>query len=453
MTPIDLPANITEYRYEGYPFLKELEAGAPLPRSGTSGTDGMILPTEPHDKIIPLVPSVPLSVGSIAGESNPLEDGADLNRICSASLADVIEQLKQLVRFSDELDYIAVIIGIALTYIIDLIPTSSRIFYVGFSGAKGSGKSTATSICARVSKDGIKLEGVTYSALAHACKNKMTLCLDEFDAQSEKCPELETIVRQGIDLDAQYLKSIPDGKGRWIQDVVPCGGMKFLNWRDPIDDALLQRILVIKMAPNASTRMIVNNEAPERFTSPLKCWFAAQAAEVHKRCGPQKVRELIEDRDGHLTRKLDDLLSKLPRQKQKAFHMLVICEIFGWSLDDTIKRLIEKQPEDEEYEDYKDLVVEIHQLNKDLKKDESPVVLELVKFKKDMSERIKEKGMYPLKSRGHLSWVGLRQECGFIDGISDKKLSQKGGKRVLIFDERVQKSLGVFEEQRTLPED
>lgn len=410
----------------------------------------MIDPTGPDSEIIPRVPSVPLPVRGVGIEFGPLEDGSDIEKICAASLGDVIEQEKRLLRFSDELDYIGMNIGIALTYIIDLLPTSSRIFYVGFSGAKGSGKSTATSVCARICKEGIKLEGVTYSALAHACKNKMTLCLDEFDAQSEKCPELETIVRQGIDLDALYFKSVPDGKGRWTQDKVPCGGMKFLNWRNPIDDALLQRILIIKMAPSASTRMIVNNEAPQRFTAPIQCWFSAQSAKVRENWTPDKVRELVEDRDGHLTKKLDDLLSKVPRQMQKALWMLIISELYGWSLDDTIKHLIEKQPEDEAYEDYKDLVVDIYNLKKELKKDDTPVSMQLVDFKKDMFERIKEKGLIQLKSRGPLSWLGLRQECGFIDGVTDKKSSQKGGKRVLIFDERVQKSLGLFEEQLTL---
>jgi len=426
------------YRYEEYPFLKKLEDKGPLSDCGCSGFSG--LPSSLDS--LPQKPQKPESMMPLGVGSSPLDDGADLDKICGASFGDVIAQEKHLLRFSDELDYIGMDIGIALTYIIDLLPTSSRIFYVGFSGAKGSGKSTATSVCARLCKDGIKLEGVTYSALAHACKKKMTLCLDEFDAQSEKCPELETIVRQGITLDATYLKSVPDGKGRWIQDNVPCGGMKFLNWRNPIDDALLQRVLVIKMAPSASTRMIINNEAPERFTIPIQCWFAAQSAKVHENWTLEKVRELVEDRDGHITKKLDDLLSKVPRQMQKAFWMLIICEIFGWPLDDTIKHLIEKQPEDEAYEDYLELVAEIYNLKKELKKDDGSIIMDLVGFKKDMAGRINDKHLTVLKSKGALSWTGLRQECGFIEGVNEKK-DWKTGRRVLIFDEHVLKAIGI----------
>ena len=393
--------------------------------------------------LIPEIPQIPESEVPPAIESNPLEDGLDLERMAKATFQEVIEQEKQILRFSDDLDYVGMNIGIAITYILDLLPQTSRIFYVGFTGAKGSGKSTATSICARLCNNGIKLEGVTYPALADACKKKKTLCLDEFDSQSERCPELETIVRQGIDLDAHYCKLVQDGKGRWIPDDIPCGGMKFLNWRNPIDDALLQRILVIKMAPGASTRMIVNNEAPDRFTSPIKCWFSAQSAKAHQNWTSERVRDLIEDKDNILTEKLDRLLGVVPRQMQKGFWMLVVCEVFGWDFDATIKHLIEKQPEDEAYDDYKELVAEIYAQRRELTNADAQVVLTLTDFKNDMAQRVKDKGLYPLRPKGALSWTGLRQECGFVEGVSEKKDSKKSGKRVLIFDEHVLKAIGT----------
>ena len=433
------------YRYVGYPppeKYKEEESPSPLPSSGTSGTFG----TEPNparQMPVPEVPQVPEDGVPSACAPNPLEDSGDLEKICGAALGDVIEQEKLLLQFSDELDYIGMNIAIALSYVQDILPVTSRIFYLGFTGRKGSGKSTATSYCARVCFEGVKLEGTTYPALADACKHKKTLCLDEFDAQSVKCPDLEMIVRQGIDLDAHTFKMVPDGKGNWIRDDVPCGGMKFLNWKNPIDDALLQRILTIKMAPGASTRMIIANEAPERFTAPIRCWFAAQAAHAKKEWSPEKVRELIEDRSHVLEKRLDNLLKAVPRHIQKAFWMLIICEIFGWSFDDTIKHLIEKQPEDEAYEDYKELVAEIYAQRRELKNDDSSVILELVDFKRDMSQRIKDKGLYPLRNQGKLSWTSLRQECGFVDGLNEKKKGGTSGKRILIFDERVLKAIGI----------
>jgi hypothetical protein len=407
--------------------------------SGHSGISGIRASLDE----IPEIPQIPESEVPSASNSNLLEEEVDFAKIACMSLSEIIRLEKKLLNFNDERDYIGVNIGIGMTYILDLLPRTSRIFYVGFSGPKGSGKSTATSFCARVCKNGIKLEGVTYPALADACKDGRTLCLDEFDAQSEKCPELETIVRQGIDLDAHYWKSVPDGKGGWMRDDVPCGGMKFLNWRNPLDDALLQRILIIKMAPGATTRMIVNNEAPQRFTAPIQCWFHAQSALAREVWTSEKVQDLIEDKEDRLTKKLDRLLGKIPRQTQKGFWMLVVCEIFGWDFDDTIKNLIEKQPEDEAYEDYREIVAEIYTQKKELKMDDSPVIIELVDFKKDMVQRVKDKGLYPLRSKGALSWTGLRQECGFVEGISEKKDSKKSGKRILIFDEHVLKAIGI----------
>jgi len=414
------------------------ESPSPLPHIGFSAFFGMEASLdsmlEKPQKLESMVPP--------ACVPNPLEDSTDLEKICSATLADVIEQEKQLIRFSDDLDYIGLNIGIALSYIQDILPKTVRIFYVGFSGTKGSGKSTATSFCSRVCNEGVKLEGVSYPAVADACRHKKTLCLDEFDAQSEKCPELETIVRQGIDLDAHVCKMALDGKGNWHRDDIPCGGMKFLNWRGNIDDALLQRILVIKMAAGASTRMIINNEAPERFTGPIQCWFAAHAARAKDVWSPDRVRDLVEDRDHFLEKRLDSLIGTVPRQIQKGFWMLVICDIFGWSLDATIKHLIEKQPEDNAFEDYRELVAEIYAQKKELKKDDGGVVMELVDFKKDMAQRVKDKGLYPLRHKGALSWTGLRQECGWVDGLNERK-DWKSGKKVLIFDDHVLKAIGV----------
>ena len=324
-----------------------------------------------------------------------------------------------------------------------------RIFYVGFSGPKGSGKSTATSFAARVAHNGKKLEAVTFSSLADACEKKLTLCLDEFDSQSRRCPELEAIVRQGIDLDSHYTKRELDSKGRWRSVDIPCGGMKFLNWRDDIDDALQQRTLVIKMTPGATTRMIMNNEAPDRFIAPLKVWFDAQAAQARANWTPERVRALIEDEDGTLERRLDRLAGVVPRQTQKAMWMLVVCEVFGWDLDSTIQDLVNRQPDDNLYEDYMELVAEVYRQRAEVLKGATAVSIHLVDFKSDLSERMKAKNLPPIHHKGRLSWTGLRQECGFVDGVNEYKDRRKSGKKVLVFDESVLRTLGIIGSDKT----
>ena len=79
--------------------------------------------------------------------------------------------------------------------------------------------------------------------------------------------------------------------------------------------------------------------------------------------------------------------------------------------------------------------------------------MELVDFKADLSERIAVKRLDPLRTRGRqgtLTWTGLRQECGFVEGVNERKVRGRGGKRHLYFDERVQRMLGVSDEQATL---
>lgn len=422
---------------------------------GTSGTNGI----EPHASLaepcVPHVPHVPLD--RKGDRVNPLLDTADMERIASATLSDVIEVEKQCLALKDDFDYWGMNIGLALSYIQELLPESSRIFYIGFRGPRGSGKTTATTFCSRIAYKGRKIEGVTFASLAAACDDGETLCIDEFDAQNARCSDLETIVRQGVSLDAIYSKMAPDQKGRWRRCELKIGGVKFLNWKDPIDDALQQRILVIDMVPNASTRMIVNNEAMERFTSPLRIWFAAQSAGVRQRWTKEQVANLIDDRDNHLTNKVDAIASIVPRQKQKAFWMFVVSELYGWDIDEIIRKLIEKQPEAEDYSDHIELVREIYYQQRELLDNKGakdrPVEIELVEFKRDLTERITTKHLEPLRKRGKpgtLTWTGLRQECGFVEGTNERKDSRRHGKRILVFDEQVQKAIGVLDGHKML---
>lgn len=169
------------------------------------------------------------------------------------------------------------------------------------------------------------------------------------------------------------------------------------------------------------------------------------------------MADLVEDRDDHLTDKVDAIASVVPRQKQKAFWMLVVCEMYGWDFDPIISQLVTRQPEAEDYSDYGELVSEIYLQRRELLdgrgKQTEPVAIELVDFKADMSERIAAKRLDPLKVRGKpgaLTWTGLRQECGFVKGINEKKVRGKRGRRYLFFDERVQVALGIHDDQVSL---
>lgn len=109
------------FRYQCVPFLERREEERPLLDCGICGISGTDeKPAGPGS--IPEKPEIPESGVGLTILSSPLEDGADLERIASANLNDVIERLKQLLRFSDDLDYVAVIIAVALTYILDLLP-------------------------------------------------------------------------------------------------------------------------------------------------------------------------------------------------------------------------------------------------------------------------------------------------------------------------------------------
>jgi len=381
-------------------------------------------------------------------EDSPLADIREresvndaMERVASATLSDIVALEKNLLNLDDANDYIGMNVGVGLSYVIDLLPETSRIFYVGFSGSKGSGKTTATQFCTLVSCKGIKLESITFPALAHACMEKRTLCLDEFDAQSERCPELDAIVRQGISLNAKYVKMIPAEGKDWDNMLVPCGGMKFLCWKNPIDEALAQRILTIKMSPNATDRVIMNNEAPERFSTPIRLWFEHESRLVHERWTKDTVRALIEDADGSLERQLSRVATSIPRQKQKTLWMLIVAKLYDWDIEGTIRTLIEKQPDDDLFEEHKQLAREIVEGEFTTLGKRQSFSMPMAEFKRRLDERCRTGNTQFLRTKGEFSFTGFRRDIGFVEGHNENK--RHGGARELKFDARVFKALEI----------
>jgi len=375
------------------------------------------------------------------GESAP----DAMERVANGTLSDIVALEKNLIVLEDENDYIGLNVGVGLSYIIDLLADTNDIFYVGFSGSKGSGKSKATSVCALIVHNGIKIEAITFPALAHACSEKMTLCLDEVDSQGERCPDLTNFIRQGIRIGATYVKMIPAEGKDWENKLIPCGGMKFVNWNNTnkIDSAFLQRILVIKTTPRASDRVILNNESPERFTTPIRQWFECQSAQAHARWNKDTVRALIEDKDGSLEQAMSRVASSIPRQKQKSVWMLIVARIFDWDIENIIRKLIEKQPEDDLFEDQKQIIRDIIESEFVTRGKRGPFTMLMSDLKKRLDELCIARGVELLRTSGDFSYASFRQDIQFVDGVNEHKRSQLRGGRTLEFDARVFKALEV----------
>jgi len=385
-------------------------------------------------------------------EDSPLSDIREgettpdaFERIAKTTLSDIVALEKNLIVLEDANDYVGLNVGIGLSYILDLLPKTSDIFYVGFSGPKGSGKSKATRFCALVAHKGIKVEAVTFPALAHACSEKMTLCLDEIDGQGERCPELITLLREGISLDAKYIKMIPAEGKDWENKLVPCGGMKFINWNNTnsIDSAFLQRILVIKTTPHASNRVILNNESPEEYTTPIRQWFESQSRLVHERWNAEKVQALVKDTDGSIERAMVRVASTVPRQLQKSIWMLVVARIYGWDIESTIRALVEKQPDEDVFEEHKQLAREIIESEFATRGKRESFTIPMSDFKKRLDELCNANGVAFLRTSGDFSFASFRQDIRFVDGKNEHKRSQLRGGRTLEFDARVFKALEI----------
>jgi hypothetical protein len=199
------------------------------------------------------------------------------------------------------------------------------------------------------------------------------------------------------------------------------------------------------MSPNASDRIILNNEAPERFTTPIRQWFEHESRLVHERWTKDTVRILIEDADGTLERAMSRIASSIPRQKQKTLWMLIVAKLFDWDIEKTIRTLIEKQPDEDLFEEHKQLAREIIEGEfATLGKRES-FSMTMSEFKRRLDDRCRTGNPQFLRTKGEFSFTGFRRDIGFVEGVNENK--RRGGARELTFDTRVFKALEIDLEQ------
>lgn len=366
----------------------------------------------------------------------------------NATVEDAVDAIRYLLRLGDNTDELGYVLSIALRNVQDLLPESSRIYHVAFVGAKGSGKTTATGLTALFLKNGMHIEGVTYPALASCFDDGMALCIDEIDAQSERCPDLIPMLRSAICLNGTYRKMVQNEGGGHHRDSLKVGGMCFVNWLDEaqMNQPLKQRCMLVEMAEYVDATIVVRNEAPSRYAVPIRMWFENQADRVREQWPKEKVADLVGDRDGSIVREIEEMDVPVARRMQMAFWMIVATRMYGWKLGALVKNLVSKQPEDDFYDNYKALLKVIWQDVFTSQGKDGVVKIPVETLKGRLNQAIDDNRLERLKPRkGSFTWVGLEKECHLTTDLGYKKRIQtdEGNIWHYVFDKPVLKRLGV----------
>ena len=115
--------------------------------------------SEVHEGDIEVEPSVPQN-GSLGGTAC-IASGKPAEVVVK-DIDDAIEVLRTVIEHDDPLFYVSILLGTAQDHVIQLLGT---VFYVAFTGATGSGKSTAVRACMAITRDGVVLSQASMPVL------------------------------------------------------------------------------------------------------------------------------------------------------------------------------------------------------------------------------------------------------------------------------------------------
>lgn len=359
-------------------------------------------------------------------------------------LSDPITILKKVVRFDSELDYYALLLWAAHTYMKGVLPPTVCL-YLGFDGKKSSGKTNATKVAIRLAHNGRMYESTTPAALKRLCEQGVTLGLDEIDYQMKNDDVLATILKvsNSWNATAQFCRR---ENGDWIPIDVEIGGPKTFNFRLGIDDALRSRTFIIPMPSCGDVELIGNSFFADSIIEPVRQYIEGlvKARLSTGNWEPTRIKEIMQSKE--FQDRVANIKGELPRNTQQAFVLLVVNDIMGWDLDDQVRQIIENQESEDLYEIEREIVADYWLARRESQKaeflanPEAVVQVSTEVLRTVVNDKLREKGLGSLdRSR----FKDFKNEIGFRERLNVRKISAKTGRRILTFDETVLKNLGL----------
>ena len=357
-------------------------------------------------------------------------------------LDDPIIELKKVMRFSSELHYVELLLWAAHTGMRSILP-SEVCLYLGFEGAKSSGKTTATKAAVCLASNGKMVSAISDAALKRLCEENCILGIDEVDAHATKNENLETILRVGNSWDAKAPICIRS-RGDWKVFETNIGGPKVFNFRGEVDDALRSRCLVIPMPTVKDADLAINSLFLEQKLEFVRSWLHADVKAHTRDWTKERVQEHMESDE--FRQRVKNIDPQLGRGYQQAAILLVVSDIMGWGLDDKIGEIVESQENEDSLETEKEILSNWYLAEREKHKEQvlsNPGLIIQIgseELRMFLNRDLEEMRIKPVSKQ---RFSVLKQELGWRKGINEKKSSARRGKNMLFFDQTVLKTLGM----------
>ncbi len=353
------------------------------------------------------------------------------------SLEGARAALKEHLAFSHEWEYDIVLLWAAQPHLRDVLP--DECFHLAFSGAKSSGKTTATRIAAALA-DGEFFGGGTLAAMIRVFGESNVVGVDEIDSNNRRLQgHLEGILRIANDWKAVYKLNIPKDGGGWRPHDLEVGGPKVFNYRSQVEDALRSRALVIEMPRQHQAHMDINNLFLENPVGVAADWLTTLCARRVRKIGRRGVERHL--RSPEFIQRVETFQAVLGRDNQIAALLLVISDILELELESSIRAAMKaKQEEEESYEDIRQVLSDLYYGAKGHTPDGEQVRIGLTEALSSINRQREADGQ---RSLSYKLFARIRREFGFQDGVNVVIVRKERGNRFLVFDAGVREALGI----------
>lgn len=248
----------------------------------------------------------------------------------------IYEALRFVLDHPDPLFYVAVVLGAAQDWVLDLLST---VFYLVFVGGPGTGKSTAIRACMSLTRRGVVLGSATGPYLRETLKEERAIGISEFGALFKENPQLLAIVRNGYQrATSKFGLMVAEGKG-WRKADVEVFGFKAMDAHGTIDSHVLGRSLSFEMFESPNLRLAVEAEYLEERLAPLKDVLRRLSAKA-KQEGWNADRVKATMRSSTFLRRVKKFERSWGRHGVMAADMLLLSDILGFGLEDDIRQLM-----------------------------------------------------------------------------------------------------------------
>jgi len=343
--------------------------------------------------------------------------------------------LRQHVTFSESWHYDILLTWAAQGYLHSVRPDECCA-NLAFSGAKSSGKTTATQVAVTLA-GGEMLASGTLAAMIRTFETAGVVGIDELDSNLKKEENLEGILRVGNKWSAIYKICAPGPGGTQRAVDLKIGGPKVYNYRSEIEDALRTRTYVIEMPRQDDPGQVVRNLFLDSAIRPVGEWLRETCETAVASWTRESVQAHILSPE--FIARVRSLPGTLARHRQTAAVLLAVDDILGWNLDTEIRGAAEAQADEEETNELlRDILLNLY--NGRAEKPGSDVEIPQVETLQFVNLRLKESNAPTLSDR---AFARARREFGFQDRVNVLKVRSAGGRRILRFDATVRYALGI----------